>query len=295
MSTRTRTPQIPCIAAVASASASTSPACQTSSASGCARSTSRAAQVRVDLRHGVPLACVSLRKGECDDWVFDRWIEAVRPAPPGEAQRRAVRSDPRLRSHAHQRHRLGALASRTKVRSRGTTSRNRSDTKTARQERPSNLNELLGRILATGAQGHRARRLLLDDHCGAGGAEAAGASHAACRSSTSKPVDAPAPLTGSSRAQRSSSMPPGSTTPSRAATDLQPEPSAVEIEVRGDFIVDCNGQTVDANAVGLSPAPTGNGTPGGTFLSSFHVTCPAIRGRGIMATTIRIELKEPKS
>ena len=45
----------------------------------------------------------------------------------------------------------------------------------------------------------------------------------------------------------------------------------VEIEVRGDFIVDCNGQTVDANAVGLSPAPTGNGTPGGTFLSTFRV------------------------
>lgn len=45
----------------------------------------------------------------------------------------------------------------------------------------------------------------------------------------------------------------------------------VEIEVRGDFIVDCNGQTVDANAVGLSPAPTGNGTPGGTFVSTFRV------------------------
>jgi hypothetical protein len=45
----------------------------------------------------------------------------------------------------------------------------------------------------------------------------------------------------------------------------------VEIEVRGDFIVDCNGQAVDANASGLSPAPTGNGTPGGTFLSTFRV------------------------
>lgn len=48
-------------------------------------------------------------------------------------------------------------------------------------------------------------------------------------------------------------------------------PSWVEIEVRGDFIVDCNGQTVDANAVGLSPSPTGNGTPGDTFLSTFQV------------------------
>jgi len=45
----------------------------------------------------------------------------------------------------------------------------------------------------------------------------------------------------------------------------------VEIEVRGDFIIDCNGQAVDANAVGLSPGPTGNGTPGGTFVSRFKV------------------------
>ena len=45
----------------------------------------------------------------------------------------------------------------------------------------------------------------------------------------------------------------------------------VELEVRGDFIIDCNGQTVDANAVGLSPIPTGNGTPGGTFLSTVRV------------------------
>lgn len=48
-------------------------------------------------------------------------------------------------------------------------------------------------------------------------------------------------------------------------------PTDVEIEVRGDFIVDCNGQTVDANAVGLQKPPAGNGTPGGTFISSFRV------------------------
>lgn len=49
------------------------------------------------------------------------------------------------------------------------------------------------------------------------------------------------------------------------------EETRVEIEIRGDFIVDCNGQTVDANARGLSPAPSGNGSPGGTFLSTFRV------------------------
>jgi hypothetical protein len=45
----------------------------------------------------------------------------------------------------------------------------------------------------------------------------------------------------------------------------------VEIEVRGDFIIDCNGQAVDANTVGRTPNVTGNGTPGGTFLSTFRV------------------------
>jgi hypothetical protein len=49
------------------------------------------------------------------------------------------------------------------------------------------------------------------------------------------------------------------------------EQTRVEIEVRGDFIVDCNGQPVDANARGLSPAPTGSGQPGDTFLSTFGV------------------------
>jgi hypothetical protein len=45
----------------------------------------------------------------------------------------------------------------------------------------------------------------------------------------------------------------------------------VEIEVRGDFIVDCNGQTIDANAVGLLNNRFGNGSPGGTFVSTFVV------------------------
>jgi hypothetical protein len=48
-------------------------------------------------------------------------------------------------------------------------------------------------------------------------------------------------------------------------------PTLVEIEVRGDFILDWRGQTVDANRFGRR-FPTGNGTPGGTFLSTFTVT-----------------------
>lgn len=47
-------------------------------------------------------------------------------------------------------------------------------------------------------------------------------------------------------------------------------PSTIEIEIRGDLILDCRGQAVDANAVGRrSEGPFGNGTPGGTFLSVF--------------------------
>lgn len=48
-------------------------------------------------------------------------------------------------------------------------------------------------------------------------------------------------------------------------------PTIVEIEVRGDFILDWRGQSVDANRVGRHRWPTGNGTPGGSFLSSFTV------------------------
>ena len=87
----------------------------------------------------------------------------------------------------------------------------------------------------------------------------------------------------------------GSTTPSESRkTIFNQTRRTVEIEIRGDFIVDCNGQTVDANAIGLSPAPTGNGTPGGTFFSTFRVHHHAIRVRD-RPMTIRIELKESKS
>jgi hypothetical protein len=45
----------------------------------------------------------------------------------------------------------------------------------------------------------------------------------------------------------------------------------VEFEIRGDFIVDCNGQTVDANARGLLPFPSGSDGPGDSFLSTFTI------------------------
>jgi hypothetical protein len=45
----------------------------------------------------------------------------------------------------------------------------------------------------------------------------------------------------------------------------------VEILVRGDYLLDCNGIPVDANARGASAAPTGNGVPGDTYVSTFIV------------------------
>lgn len=45
----------------------------------------------------------------------------------------------------------------------------------------------------------------------------------------------------------------------------------IEITVRGDYLLDCNGQAVDANARGRSAAPTGNGVPGDTYVSTFQV------------------------
>jgi len=47
--------------------------------------------------------------------------------------------------------------------------------------------------------------------------------------------------------------------------------AAVEVEIRGDLIVDCNQQSVDASARGAAGIPSGNGSPGGSFTSSFRV------------------------
>ena len=47
--------------------------------------------------------------------------------------------------------------------------------------------------------------------------------------------------------------------------------TTAEIEIRGDYILDCRGQAVDANSIGFVANGSGNATPGGTFLSVFRV------------------------
>jgi len=49
----------------------------------------------------------------------------------------------------------------------------------------------------------------------------------------------------------------------------------VEVEIFGDLMLDCRGQPVDANAVGPTIVPTGNGTPGGTCRFTFRVVPPS--------------------
>jgi hypothetical protein len=57
------------------------------------------------------------------------------------------------------------------------------------------------------------------------------------------------------------------------------EGATVEIEVYGDYVLDCHGQAVDANArgfalarrTGLAEGTSGNGNPGGTFRSVFRI------------------------
>jgi len=45
----------------------------------------------------------------------------------------------------------------------------------------------------------------------------------------------------------------------------------IEFELDGFGILDCHHQPIDADAIGLEAAPTGNGTPGGIYRSAFRV------------------------
>jgi hypothetical protein len=49
------------------------------------------------------------------------------------------------------------------------------------------------------------------------------------------------------------------------------------IEVNGNYMIDCNGQAPDLDNVGLPAAPTGNGSPGGIYRS--HVLIERRRGK----------------
>jgi hypothetical protein len=46
---------------------------------------------------------------------------------------------------------------------------------------------------------------------------------------------------------------------------------AVEIDIFGDGILNCHRVPIDGEALGVDASPSGNGTPGGTYRSSFRV------------------------
>ncbi|WP_354098729.1 hypothetical protein [Bradyrhizobium sp. S3.2.12] len=228
------------------------------------------AHIRADLRHGVPLACVTLREGDCDNWVFDIRIEACGP-------RRLVKRNDALFD-------LIRGCDLTRISAIGWADWHRSET----------LIEW-GKFLAsfgTETAPKSGRNLTVKYWVEFSRPVRDDTLRADCFSMTVVVNEEEAGWGVPRRVpiqdivkSATPGTPTGFVTRATLVVDagwvddalesrktiFNHDTAAVEIEVRGDFIVDCNGQTIDANAIGLSPAPTGNGTPGGTFYSSFHV------------------------
>ena len=250
------------------------------------------AQVRADLYHGVPLACVRLREGECEgEWLFEPPIDACGP-------RRLVKGNEVLFD-------LLRGCDLTRISAIGWADWHRSRTLVEWDDFEASFGMLDGLEL----ERMRRRR---DRHetfpvvtvkywVEFSRPVREGSVRADCFSMTVLRAEDEGGWTVSYRVpilKAETSAPPG--TPaglaSRAVlvvdarwlydavrgskTIFDEDPITVEIEIRGDLIVDCNGQAVDANAHGLFPAPSGNGTPGGTFFSSFQVQ-PRFAGRRI--------------
>lgn len=241
------------------------------------------ARIEADLCHGVPLACVSLREGECEgEWLFDKWIDACGPrrlVKRNDVLFDLIRGCDLTRISAigwadwHRSRKLiewddfensfGALNQSDFERMRKSRDRRETFTVTTLKycvefSRPVREDTVRADCFSM--------RVLVDEDEGG------------WMGTYRVPI-----LNAEKWAP--TGTPPGLVTRATFVVDacwlydaikgprtiFDEEPATVEIEIRGDLIVDCNGQTVDANAHGLSPAPTGNGTPGGTFFSSFRV------------------------
>ncbi|MHB9833308.1 hypothetical protein Q8F57_000560 [Paraburkholderia terrae] len=223
--------------------------------------------IRVDLQQGVPLACVRLRRDGCAHWTFDDWIEDCGP-------RRLVKRNDLLfdlicgcdlthiswiswapwHRKSIDRETFKDLFG-TPLGDGGNLTR-----LTVRFSRPVRRETLKGDCFAMRALFHEREGgwreplfvPIVDVHCDM---------------ATSNDLTTEATLIVRSRWVNDAVR--------GDETRFDIFGARVEIEVRGDYILDCNGQAVDANAVGLASAPTGNGTPGGTFLSTFLVEAPA--------------------
>lgn len=229
------------------------------------------ARVRVDLRHGIPLACVGLRQDECKRWAFDNWVEACGP-------RRLVKRNDVLFD-------LIRGCDLTRISGIGWNKWHRS-------------RELVHwpdfqKSFGTEDPPKSGRNITLDYWVEFSRPVRGDTVRADCFSMTVIVADDEAgwgevrrvPIIDVVTSAAGPNVPKGHITRATLVVDagwvddatesrktiFNQDEALVEIEIRGDFIVDCNGQTVDANAVGLSPYPTGNGAPGGTFCSSFRV------------------------
>lgn len=226
--------------------------------------------IRVDLRQGVPLACVRLREGDCDNWLFDRWFEACGP-------RRLVKSNDVLFDliRGCDLTRISAIGWADWHRSKELVHWDDFKTSFGNETGPKSGKNLTSRYWVEFSRPVRQDTLRADcfsmtvivyeDEAGWG--EARGVP--ILDVDTSAPPGTPAGFV--TRATLIVDAGWVDDALESRKTIFNQDAAAVEIEIRGDYIVDCNGQTIDANASGLSPAPTGNGTPGGTFLSTFHV------------------------
>jgi hypothetical protein len=222
---------------------------------------------------------VRLREGDCDKFVFDSWVEACGP-------RRLVKRNDTLFDliRGCDLTRISAIDWADWHRSRkliewddfeasfGSVGESERDRRgRPRQERSRRHLELLGGVLTAGKTGHRPGRLLLDDRVRGG---ARGRLGRGAPGTDTGPRHLGSPGHARRVVTRATLIVDAGWVRDAVKGDktiFDEDPTAVEIEIRGDFIVHCNGQTVDANANGLTAAPIGNGTPGGTFFSSFHV------------------------
>lgn len=263
------------------------------------------AHIRADLCHGVPLACVSLREGQCDgQWVFDSWFDACGP-------RRLVKSNDVLFD-------LIRGCDLTRISTIGWASWHRSRKPIEWEDFEASFGMLSGADLDRMRRSRDRRdrfpvstlrfwvafsRPVRQDTVRADcfsmsvlSAEEEGGWTGIYLVPILNVETAAAPGTPAGLVTRATLVVDGRWLYDAirgSKTIFDDSPVTVEIEVRGDLIVDCNGQTVDANNHGLLPGPTGNGTPGGTFLSSFQVQQRYAAYRGADDSADRTEGVKP--
>jgi len=227
-------------------------------------------RVRVDLTHGVPLACVQVVEDDCDRWVFGTEFEACGP-------RRLVKRNDVLFD-------LIRGCDLTRIRAIGWARWHRADT----------LVEWTDFASSFGSENppNSGRNVTRDYWVEFSRPVRAETVRADCFSMTILIAEDEAGWWESRRVpildietSAGSGVPSGLVTRATIVVDadwvrdatvsrktiFNHDEALVEIEVFGDYIVDCNGQTVDANVRGLCAVPSGNGTPGGTLRSNFRV------------------------